>query len=181
MSHKPADSDVHSGNEIGPFRAVEESTIAHLTPKEVMSDIFAWYSLIGTAGTALGMMVCGWIMSILQDTKGWEFIPACRMIFFIYAAVGAVKLILTLGLSSSVEAAKKQKKKNPGVQSQQEPSERKPLLAANGHTNEEDEMPKPKQRKIPFLPGIEAEFVGLVLNLCLLFALDSFASGLASL
>ena len=41
-----------SGNEIGPFRAVEESTLAHLTPHEHLRDIFAWYSLIGTAGAA---------------------------------------------------------------------------------------------------------------------------------
>jgi MFS family permease len=145
-----------------------------------MSDIFAWYSLIGTAGTALGMMICGWLMSYLQETKGWDFVAACRVVFFIYAAVGALKFMLTLGLSSNVEAAKKQKK-SPPPPAQQEPSERQPLLAPDAHTTEEVEAPKPSQRKIPFMPDIEARFVGLVLDLCLLFALDSFASGLASL
>jgi len=43
-----------SGNEIGPFRALEESTLAHLTSAEQRSDIFAWYALVGTAGTSLG-------------------------------------------------------------------------------------------------------------------------------
>lgn len=166
-----------SGNEIGPFRAVEESTIAHLTPHAVLSDIFAWYSLIGTAGTALGMMVCGWIINLLRMTKGWDFVPACRVIFFVYAAVGAIKFLLTIGLSSKVEAASKQQKQKQ--QKQQQSSETEPLLA-NGH-GEEETSPKPTHRKIPFLPALEIELMGLVLNLCLLFALDSFASGLASL
>jgi MFS family permease len=175
-------NSLNSGNEIGPFRAVEESTIAHLTPHEVLSDVFAWYSLIGTAGTALGMMVCGWIINLLRVTKGWDFIPACRVIFFVYAAVGAIKLLFTLGLSSKVEAVSKQQK-----QKKQQSRETEPLLPANGHGEEEEEeeeqesAPKPTHRKFLFLPALEVELMGLVLNLCLLFALDSFASGLASL
>ncbi|OKL62562.1 hypothetical protein UA08_02134 [Talaromyces atroroseus] len=174
-----------NGNEIGPFRAVEESTIAHITPKENMSDIFAWYSLIGTAGTALGMMVCGWLMSILQETQNWEFVAACRVVFLLYAAVGAVKFALTMGLSSNVEADSKNKK-----QQQQNgnngPSETEPLLGSNNGQNQEqeqqqDEVEIPNRRSIPFLPGVESQFIGLVTSLFLLFALDSFGSALASL
>jgi MFS family permease len=165
-----------SGNEIGPFRAVEESTLAHITRHEALSDIFAWYSLIGTAGTALGMMTCGWIISFLRSSRGWEFVPACRVIFFVYAAVGITKLILTLWLSPTVEAAKKQKKqKKPDQQSQDQPSETEPLL--NSNAGEAEPMKTPT-KKIPFLPTVETS---LIVNLCLLFALDSFASGLASL
>lgn len=43
-----------SGNEIGPFRAVEESTLAQLIEASARSDIFAWYVVIGTLGTAFG-------------------------------------------------------------------------------------------------------------------------------
>jgi MFS family permease len=31
-----------SGNEIGPFRAVEESTLAHLVPEAQRSDVYTW-------------------------------------------------------------------------------------------------------------------------------------------
>ncbi|EED14209.1 MFS transporter, putative [Talaromyces stipitatus ATCC 10500] len=162
-----------NGNEIGPFRAVEESTIAHLTAKEHMSDIYAWYSLIGTAGTALGMMVCGWVMSILQETKRWDFIPACRVVFMLYAAVGAVKFVLTMGLSSNVEAGKKEQPDNAGTS-----NETDPLL---GSSQIDETVVTPKQKRLFFLPGVEAQFVGLVTSLFLLFALDSFGSALASL
>lgn len=165
------------GNEIGPFRAVEESTIAHLTAKEHMSDIYAWYSLIGTAGTALGMMVCGWVMSILQETKQWDFVPACRVVFIMYAGVGAIKFVLTMGLSKSVEVEKKPKQDNTSNGSS---SETDPLLGSNGQEVEETVV-APEQRKLFFLPGVEAEFVGLVISLLLLFGLDSFGSSLASL
>ena len=85
---------LYSGNEIGPFRAVEESTLAHLSPAAVRSDIFAWYSLIGTAGTAFGMMACGWVVHTLQASKGWSAVRAYRTIFFVYAVIGLIKFLL---------------------------------------------------------------------------------------
>ncbi|KAJ5639896.1 uncharacterized protein N7484_007758 [Penicillium longicatenatum] len=157
-----------SGNEIGPFRAVEESTLAHLTAHEKLSDVFAWYSLVGTAGTALGQLVCGWIISSLQALHGWEFIPACRMVFFIYAGVGVVKFILTLGLTRNVEAEKEEAP-------EQQNGETRPLLADSNAA--EQEAPKKKS----LWSTIEGDLWGLVIRLFILFGLDAFASGLASL
>ncbi|CAI7626776.1 unnamed protein product [Penicillium viridicatum] len=157
-----------SGNEIGPFRAVEESTLAHLTPHELLSDVFAWYSLIGTAGSALGMLVCGWIINSLESIHGWAFIPACRIIFFVYAGVGVVKLVFTLGLSGKVEVQKEEP--------QEQSSETRPLLA---EPVEQDVEPVPKKKGL--FPSIEKDLWSLVIRLFILFGVDSFASGLASL
>jgi MFS family permease len=155
-----------SGNEIGPFRAVEESTLAHLTPHELLSDVFAWYSLIGTAGSALGMLICGWIINSLESIHGWEFIPSCRIIFFVYAGVGIVKLILTLGLSGKVEVQKEDASEN---------GETRALLDPN--PEQEQEAPKKKG----LFASIEKDLWSLVIRLFILFGLDAFASGLASL
>lgn len=159
-----------SGNEIGPFRAVEESTLAHLTPHEKLPDVFAWYSLVGTAGTALGQLICGWTISSLQDLHGWAFIPSCRIIFFVYAGVGVIKLILTLALTRKVETAKKQQQ-----QQQQQNGETRPLLADTAPVEDE---PAPKQS---LFASIEKDLWSLVIRLFILFGIDSFASGLASL
>ncbi|EFY93794.1 MFS transporter [Metarhizium acridum CQMa 102] len=70
-----------SGNEIGPFRAVEESIVAHLTTHEQRSDVYAWYSLLGTAGTAFGIMACGWAAHALVRA-GWELGEAYRLVFW---------------------------------------------------------------------------------------------------
>lgn len=142
---------------------MEESTLAHLTSHELLSDVFAWYSLIGTAGSAMGMLVCGWIMTSLESIHGWAFIPACRIIFLVYAGVGVVKLILTLGLSSNVEYHK------------QESSETRPLLS--GPTQQEVASAPKKS----LFPSIEKDLWSLVVRLFILFGVDSFASGLASL
>lgn len=158
-----------SGNEIGPFRAVEESTLAHLTEREHLSDVYAWYSLVGAAGTALGQLVCGWIISSLQSLRGWEFIPSCRVIFFVYAGVGVVKFILTLGLTAKIEAEKEE------APEQEQNGETRPLLADS--TSAEQEAPKKKS----VWSTVEGDLWSLIIRLFILFGLDAFASGLASM
>ncbi|KAJ5902868.1 Major facilitator superfamily domain general substrate transporter [Penicillium taxi] len=155
-----------SGNEIGPFRAVEESTLAHLTPHESLPDVFAWYSLVGTAGTALGQLICGWVITSLRELHGWKFISSCRVVFFVYAAVGVIKLALTLTLTQNVES-------NSSSESQN--GETRPLLAEPNPT--EDESPKKKS----IWSSAETGMWSLIIRLFILFGLDAFASGLASL
>jgi MFS family permease len=158
---------LYSGNEIGPFRAVEESTLAHLSPAAVRSDIFAWYSLIGTAGTAFGMMACGWVVHTLQASKGWSAVRAYRTIFFVYAVIGLIKFLLACSLSRNCEA---EKKVTPARD-----TETAPLL---GDNRLKAKKSKPGRS---LLPSISKESRVIVLNLCILFALDAFASGLAPL
>lgn len=43
-----------SGADIGPFKAVEESTLAHLVPPDHRNDIYAWYSLASALAAAAG-------------------------------------------------------------------------------------------------------------------------------
>ncbi|BDD63844.1 hypothetical protein MAP00_008700 [Monascus purpureus] len=173
---------LHSGNEIGPFRAVEESTLAHLTPHEVLSDIFAWYSLFGTAGIALGMMTCGWAISILQSSKAWDYVHVCRIVFFVYAVIGGIKFLLTVGLSKEVELVKEKDAPLTQQQRQQsasEPTESQPLLAEAAGDEQEEQTRKPPKKSLFSL--IEKDLVSLIVRLFVLFSLDSFASGLAPL
>ena len=152
-----------SGNEVGPFRAIEESAVAHLTPASNRSDVYAWYSLVGTAGTAFGIMTCGWVVNSLQSTQGMDNVSAYRLAFFGYAALGMIKFILSCGLSKRVEVDKSPAKDDPAT---------RPLLE-----NEigPEAAKRPKKSK---LPSISQASKGIVVNLCILFALDSFASGL---
>lgn len=160
-----------SGNEIGPFRAIEESTLAHLTPAAKRGDIYAWYSLTGSTGAAAGMIVTGWLIRYMRESLAWEQLVVYRAVFWGYSALGVIKLLLALALSKACEAEKKQP--DPAPTSDPETA---PLLA------DSDQSRKPKKSTIrSFLPEISPESRIIVINLCLLFALDSFASGLASL
>ncbi|KAL4955480.1 major facilitator superfamily domain-containing protein [Aspergillus filifer] len=169
-----------SGNEIGPFKAVEESSLAHLSPPESLRDILLYYNLCGTAGTALGVMTCGWMVNLLQTQRGWEFIPSCRMVFFVYAGIGGVKFLLSVLMSERVEAEKKGK--NAQKQSGND-GERQPLLGDRDSAQAENaSQPKPEPERKSILSFIgDRDVVALVIRLFVLFGLDSFASGLASL
>ncbi|VUC29329.1 unnamed protein product [Clonostachys rosea] len=156
-----------SGNEIGPFRAVEESIIAHLNTSTHLSDIYAWYSLSGTAGTAFGIMTCGWAIHHLHQVLSKPLLEAYRLVFLAYSAMGVVKFLLVLLLSRAVEAEVE-------VEDRAQ-SETAPLL------REREEHTKPVQTRRGLLPNVSRESIPVVISLCILFALDAFASGLAPL
>ncbi|KAK8235145.1 major facilitator superfamily domain-containing protein [Phyllosticta capitalensis] len=92
-----------SGNEIGPFRAVEESTLAQLVPADARADVFAWYVVIGTLGTALGSSGCGFFVEHIKSFSGWNELSAYRAVFNLYGAIGLAKGALTLLLSRKCE------------------------------------------------------------------------------
>ncbi|KAI1482078.1 putative MFS transporter [Daldinia eschscholtzii] len=167
-----------SGNEIGPFRAIEESIVAQLTDPEKRSDIYAWYSLLGLVGAACGCMACGWVLQHLTETLGWEFIRAYRAIYFGYAVLGLLKLTLTLLLSHAVESEEKKKK---AAQDRARDGETRPLLLERNADDAEANSAPPKRGLRALLPDISKESIPVVIALCLLFALDSFGSGLAPL
>ncbi len=158
-----------SGNEIGPFRAIEESTLAQLTPSTNRGDIYAWYSLIGTGGAAFGLMTTGWTLNYMIVNLGWEAIKAYKTVFWAYAIFGILKFLLTLALSRAVEL---EKKSTPV-----EDLETAPLLGDGA----EDQEPKKSNWLSSKIPTFSPESRTIVFNLCILFMLDSFASGLAPL
>jgi hypothetical protein len=113
------------------------------------------------------MMTCGWVVHTLQYSKGWSDVRAYRIIFFAYAVIGLIKFGLACSLSRKCEA---EKEVTP-----ERDTETAPLLGGNG--------PKAKKSKpsMSLLPSISKESRVIVFNLCILFALDAFASGLAPL
>lgn len=117
------------------------------------------------------MLFSGWVINYLRKSLEWNTLKVYRAVFWGYAALGVVKVLLSIALSSAVEA---EKKATPLPS-----SETAPLLP----TADVDDGEEPK-RKYAFrslLPDISKESRPIVFNLCLLFALDAFASGLAPL
>lgn len=174
-----------SGNEIGPFRAIEESVVAHLTEPASRSDVYAWYSLLGTAGTAFGLMTGGWAVQYVSTVLHWELIDAYRFIFYGYAVAGLVKLSLALLLSSAVEADEKASPAKATIKSNgaagNNNTETSPLLGSGNTSPQADEERKSRSRFGALLPDISKEGCAIMTSLCVFFALDAFASGLASM
>jgi MFS family permease len=167
-----------SGNEIGPFRAVEESALAQLVDPNERSDVFAWYVVIGTLGAATGSIGCGWITQALQQS-GWSANAAYRLIFWIYAAIGLLKALVTLSLSRRCEvqptAVRAEIRNNDNDPSEED----QPFLANGEPQGDMQETPPPPPKKKTFaVSQLSRKSILILLRLSGLFFLDSLASGM---
>ncbi|KAI1334559.1 major facilitator superfamily domain-containing protein [Xylariaceae sp. FL0016] len=163
-----------NGNEIGPFRAIEESIVAQMTQRDHRSDVYAWYSLSGLAGASCGFLLCGWVLQCFTETLKWDLLYSYRIIYLIYAAFGLLKLALTLFLTASVESATKRRDPRQGNE------EAAPLLG-NDTGAQPGDRPSPMRRLRAILPKISRESASTIATLCLLFFMDSFGTGLSPL
>jgi MFS family permease len=167
-----------SGNEIGPFRAVEESTLAHLVPEAKRSDVYTWYVVLAVLGTSTGLAVGGVAVDILQAKPDWTDLDAYRAIFWIYTGVGCVKAIMTLLLSRHCEH-KDHKSNQPKASDETEP-----LLNGDGiRENDGSDTPaaapaKPPKKLWYSISTISKPSRGVLYKLCSLFFFDSLGSGM---
>lgn len=177
-----------SGNEIGPFRAVEESTLAHLSQPATRSDVFAWYVVLGSLGTAGGSLAAGWLVQALSGLEGWTTVEAYRMVFWVYAGLGVAKGSVVLLLSGRCEPAQSAvlRRTEREQEAEEDGDETRPLLsegsAAARSTSASSAATPPlpernSQRKSIFAQ-ISRNSRAILLKLCALFSIDSLASGM---
>jgi MFS family permease len=91
-----------TGHEVGPFLAIEQSALAHLTPGEQHTRVFAWYNLVGSFAAALGSWSGGTFATALQRT-GYAPIASYQMLFTLYAGFGVLLALLFFFLSRCIE------------------------------------------------------------------------------
>jgi MFS family permease len=93
-----------SGNEVGPFLAVEQASLSGLVPARIRTATFAWYQLAGSLATAAGTLVGGLVVQ-LALRAGLDELDAYRLVILGYAIGGGLLALLFLLITSSVEAA----------------------------------------------------------------------------
>ncbi len=93
-----------SGNEVGPFLAIEQAALSQELPAARRTSAFAWYQLTGAAATALGALAGGVIAESLQRA-GVAPLGSYRAVVAIYGALGVVLVLLFARLSPGAEAA----------------------------------------------------------------------------
>lgn len=168
-----------SGNEIGPFRAVEEGTLASLADEDSRSDIFAWHIVAGTLGVASGTFSAGWIISGLRKLGGLSELKSYRGIFVLYAIIGLVKLLVATRLSTACELDIRRSDRR-----QQDSEEAEEMLGPGGAPSQGGKARIARIGKSvvrSFVPELSGSTRSILWRLCLLFAVDSFASGLVAL
>jgi MFS family permease len=94
-----------SGNEVGPFLAIEQAALSETVSNEQRTHVFAWYQLAGSLATAAGALTCGvWVQALEKhfDTP----LQPYRAVLLAYAAAGVMLAALFTRLSPSAEARK---------------------------------------------------------------------------
>lgn len=142
-----------SGSEIGPFRAVEESMIAHLTVPETRTEVMSWYVVVPAVGTSLGLLACGNFVTFLMDGRGWVAKDAYHACFWIYTLCGIVNMALAMFMTDKCEL-----------------EERKSADAAERGTE------KKKSKFSQISKGSRPTLY----KLCALMSVDSLSSGMAA-
>ena len=91
-----------SGNEIGPFMAIEQASLSQLIPDKLRTGIFAWYNLVGSFSTAVGALFGGVLSGKLQASGFSEF-ASYRVVILGYAFIGIVLLGVIVSFSSKID------------------------------------------------------------------------------
>src|SRR5262249_1375105 len=81
-----------SGNEVGSLLGIEEASVAHITPSQRRTHVFAWYNLVGSFATALGALSSGLLTNGLQRI-GSSPLSSYRALFALYAGLGVILVL----------------------------------------------------------------------------------------
>lgn len=92
-----------SGNEVGPFLAIEQASLAQIVTDQRRTQLFAWYNLVGSFATATGALIGGALAQLLQN-HGVQPLTSYRAVVIGYAVMGGVLAVLFSQLSSGIEA-----------------------------------------------------------------------------
>jgi MFS family permease len=92
-----------TGNEVGPFLAVEQAALSQATPDARRTPTFAWYNLAGYVATAVGALTAGFLTQGLL-AMGVAALDAYRVVVVGYGVVGLVMAVVFWRVGGRVEA-----------------------------------------------------------------------------
>ena len=149
-----------SGNEVGPFLAVEQAVLAGEIPAQRRTGVFAWYNLVGSFATATGSLCGGALAQTLQE-RGMTALASYRTVIFVYASIGAALAVLFWQLSQAAEVA-------PGTRTKANLQAQTKVATAH--------QPVRRPPKLALHLGLESSHAN-VFRLAGLFTMDAFAGG----
>ncbi|MBI2777511.1 MAG: MFS transporter [Chloroflexi bacterium] len=92
-----------TGNEVGPFLAVEQAALSQSTPDARRTPVFAWYNLAGYVATATGALAAGLLSEVLLR-GGFTRVDAYRAVVIGYALLGLAMAAVFSRIGAGVEA-----------------------------------------------------------------------------
>lgn len=83
-----------SGNEVGPFMALEQAILADAVNPAIRTSIFAWYNLAGYFASAAGAAESGSLVDILHKNYGWAMLQSYQAIFVQFSALALLSALI---------------------------------------------------------------------------------------
>jgi MFS family permease len=139
-----------TGGDLGPFRAIEESTLSHLTTPETRADVLSWYVTIASFGAAIGTEAAGRIVEHLRKRDGWTIIHAYHTVFWVYSLMGVCNMMFTLLLDKRCEATETKEVR----EAESSTGEEAGVLLEEMHADHEDSGNEGDQQRSPRSPVI---------------------------
>ena len=174
-----------TGGDFGPFRAIEESTLSHLTTPKTRSDVLSWYVTTSSLGSAAGVEFSGHFVEFLRTSRGWAIIDAYHAVFWLYIVMGGLNVVFALLMSRKCEVAEASPTSEAaeGLLSEEQ---------RRSETSDEDEdggsrQSRPLSRDKPQVPRTKSRFAQIstgtrfiMYKLWFLLSVDSLADGMTS-
>ncbi|HEY7130869.1 MAG TPA: MFS transporter [Candidatus Limnocylindrales bacterium] len=91
-----------TGNEVGPFLAVEQAALSETIPDARRTATFAWYNLAGYVATAVGALIAGLLSQGLL-AAGFAPVDAYRAVVIGYAGIGVAMAAVFALVGPAVE------------------------------------------------------------------------------
>jgi MFS family permease len=91
-----------SGNEVGPFLAIEQVALAEVAANRDRTSLFAWYNLSGSFATAVGSLAGGVCTELLM-ARGFGTAASYRSVVIGYAILGCVLALIFVNVSPAIE------------------------------------------------------------------------------
>ncbi|KAF5020309.1 hypothetical protein F66182_7685 [Fusarium sp. NRRL 66182] len=91
------------GADFGPFRAIEESMLSHITVPKTRADVLAWYVTTSSLGAAAGTEFAGRFVESMNKRQGWNWLDTYHATFWVYMLMGAFNVLFAALMSSNCE------------------------------------------------------------------------------
>ena len=91
-----------SGNEVGPFLAVEQVALTQAAHGRDRTSLFAWYNLAGSFATAAGSLAGGFLSGLLMS-RGFGAVASYRSAIIAYAILGGILATVFAAVSPAIE------------------------------------------------------------------------------
>jgi len=91
-----------SGNEVGPFLAIEQVALAQAAQGRDRTSLFAWYNLAGSFATAAGSLAGGFLAGRMLS-HGFGAVASYRSAIIAYAILGGILAMVFAAVSPAIE------------------------------------------------------------------------------